>query len=97
MEVSRKLSIADKQVGIETQEADNSLEGGQLIDTLVTLTGLPEPVAHDELDQILALTGRDGVRADLTLDELRQALLIYLESFQPEGQSTEPWVEDFDA
>jgi hypothetical protein len=72
----------------------HALEGSQLIDTLVTLTGLPEPVAHNELDEILALTGRDvDARTDLTLDELREALLVYLETFKPADLAA----EEFDA
>jgi hypothetical protein len=66
------------------------LGGSQLIDTLVTLTGLPEPFAHQELDQILSLSGHEASdRADLTLDDLRQALITYLEALRPEDDFDE--------
>jgi hypothetical protein len=87
MEESEAMSTSANSV-------THSLEGSQLIDTLVNLTGLPEPVAHNELDEILALTGRDGgARTDLTLDELREALLVYLETFKPVDLAA----EEFDA
>lgn len=79
MDVSKLESKEPVVPALEAVE----LEGSQLIDTLVTLTGLPENVAHDELDQILANVGNGGSRDELTLNELRQALLLYLETFQP--------------
>ncbi|MDR3606555.1 MAG: hypothetical protein P4M08_04140 [Oligoflexia bacterium] len=89
MDVSKKNPVvsavpAFEEVAKEALPQEVTLQGSQLIDTLVTLTGLPEAVAHDELDQILAQVGNQaGSRNDLTLNELRQALLLYLETFQP--------------
>ena len=64
---------------------EENLEGENLIQTLVTLTGLPEGMAHDELDQILSMSGHQEKRSDLTLEELRAALLTYLEALDLEA------------
>jgi hypothetical protein len=52
--------------------------GEELISELVTATGLPEPLIHDELQDILDLGGHSA--KDLTLDQLRSAMIAYLES-----------------
>lgn len=56
--------------------------GQELIDTVVSLTELPDPLVREELDQILQLSGKNS--GEVTLDELRKAMLIYLESLQSE-------------
>lgn len=62
----------------------NQMDGEKLIETLVSLTGLPEGLAHQELDQILDMSGHSSEsRTTLTMDELRAALLTYLEALQP--------------
>jgi hypothetical protein len=64
--------------------SSNRLDGEKLIETLVSLTGLPEGLAHQELNQILDMSGHSSEsRTTLTLDELRAALLTYLEALQP--------------
>lgn len=95
MEVSnsrKKLSVAEPVLNASSPESSESeLGGSQLIDTLVTLTGLPEPLAHDELDEILTLSGHHASdRADLTLDDLRQALITYLEALRPDEDADSP-------
>lgn len=60
------------------------LEGENLIQTLVALTGLPEGMANAEMNQILELSGHEPEkRSDITLDELRAALIAYLEALEP--------------
>ena len=60
------------------------LAGEDLIQTLVSLTGLPEGMANEEMDQILQLSGHQPEkRSDITLDELRAALITYLEALEP--------------
>ena len=61
-------------------EVSNQSEPGgkELIETVVSLTDLPEPEVREELDQILEMSGRSS--GELTLDELRKAMLIYLEA-----------------
>lgn len=56
------------------------LGGQELIQQLVDLTGLPADLVHRELDQILELSGQKS--GNLTLDELRGAMLAYLEALQ---------------
>lgn len=56
--------------------------GTELLQTVVTLTGLPEPLISQELNQILALTGSES--SELTLDQLRHAMVAYLEALQPD-------------
>ena len=69
----------------KNEKTNNEDLGGQeLIETLVSLSGLPEPLAHEELDEILKMSGHTpGTKTDLTLDQLRAALLVYLEALQP--------------
>lgn len=55
-------------------------EGHELLETVILLTGLPQELAKQELSRILEKTGRDF--STLTLDDLRQAMAEYLESFQ---------------
>lgn len=52
--------------------------GQQLIDTIVSLTGLPENLIQNELNEILAHTRQEA--SELTLDQLRASLLEYLEA-----------------
>jgi hypothetical protein len=54
--------------------------GQELIQQLVSATGLPEDLVHRELDEICALSGQDP--GELTLDQLRQAMLTYLEKLE---------------
>jgi hypothetical protein len=69
---------------MEVSEQQNP-NGAELIETVVSLTGLPEAdqtQMHDELDRILASAG--CAKENLTLEELRTALLGYLETLQEE-------------
>jgi hypothetical protein len=54
--------------------------GQELIETVVTLTGLPESWVRTELDQILEQSGQSS--NDVTLGQLREALVAYLEAMQ---------------
>ncbi|HLE01078.1 MAG TPA: hypothetical protein VJB59_12495 [Bdellovibrionota bacterium] len=59
--------------------SDSEQLGGQkLLETVASLTGLPEQIAYAELTQILHLAGQNS--GDLTLDGLRAAMLAYLET-----------------
>lgn len=58
----------------------NEPGGQELIQTVVTLSGLPESLVRLELDQILENSGQSS--QNLTLDQLRQALAAHLESLQ---------------
>ena len=61
--------------------------GQQLIDSVVQLTELPEPLIQHELTQILTQSGHQS--GSLTLDELRAALLIYLDQAMQEELSAD--------
>ena len=63
------------------------LNGSSLIQTLVSLTELPEPLAHREVDEMLSLSGHSS--ESLTLEELRASMLRYLESMQATFESAE--------
>ena len=62
--------------------------GIELFEAVVEESGLPSELATQELSEIL---GASGVSAEsLTLDELRAAMLTYLEAFAPpEGETDE--------
>lgn len=64
---------------VSENESKKAMEPGgpELIETVVSLTGLPEPLMHLELERILGGAGHN--KQDVTLDQLRQALAIYLE------------------
>jgi hypothetical protein len=55
-------------------------EGPELLNTVVSLTGLPGDLVETELLKVLEQTGCSG--ETVTLDELRNALLVYLETFK---------------
>lgn len=65
-------------VGEESNLSD--LGGQSLIRTIVSLTELPEPLMHQEMDQIIKASGHQS--ESLTLEQLRVAMLSYLESIQ---------------
>lgn len=54
--------------------------GQELIETVITMTGLPEPLIRTELDQIIENAGQNA--GELTLEQLREAMVAYLESLQ---------------
>jgi hypothetical protein len=58
--------------------------GQELLDSVANLTGLPEPLVQQELQQILEGAGQNA--GSVTLDELRQAMLLYLESLAELGE-----------
>lgn len=77
------MDVSKNKVKGKLSNLESNLGGVRLIETVVTLTGLPESLAHQELDQILELSGhKPGSRTNLTLDELRGALIKYLETLQ---------------
>jgi hypothetical protein len=69
----------------EVQAAD--LGGATLIQTVVSLTELPEPLVHQEIDEILQASGHRS--ESLTLEQLRSAMVSYLEALQAEFVASE--------
>lgn len=64
--------------------SENDLEpcGQKLIQQVVALTGLPEARTRHELDDLLHRYGQNP--KNLTLDQLREVLIAYLEATQAE-------------
>ena len=62
---------------MEVSKKDEESGGQELVQTLVSLTGLPEPWVSQELLQILETTGQNA--QEITLEKLREAMLVYLE------------------
>jgi hypothetical protein len=77
---STQLRVATETVSPLKPESGIDLGGEKLLNTVASLTGLPAPLVHEELGQILELSGQDS--ANLTLEELRSAMLAYLEKIQ---------------
>jgi hypothetical protein len=56
---------------------NKKLEGQDLVNSVVSLTGLPEEEMYKELEQILESSGHQS--SELTMDSLRAAMIAYLE------------------
>lgn len=77
---------------MEVSESQTDPDGHELIETVASLTGLPEPWVLKELDHILEQSGQNP--GELTLDQLRESLVLYLESIQADLFSGEPPIAD---
>ena len=62
-------------------------QGPELLKQVVSLTRLPEQLIGNELESLLEAQGHSS--ENLTLDQLRDALLIYLESLKAEIDASE--------
>ncbi|MEK6705875.1 MAG: hypothetical protein AABZ06_08810 [Bdellovibrionota bacterium] len=71
----------------DSTENETEAGGQELVDKLVSLTGLPKTLVYKELDSILANTGQEV--NDLTLETLRSAMLLYLESIHSDFVASE--------
>ena len=78
---STHLKLIKAQASVETETET----GPELLKTVVSLTGLPENDVAQELSKILEQNG--SASESLTLDELRDALLAYLETLHSEISS----------
>ena len=74
-------------VGGEMEVSGKKMEssGQELVETLVSLTGIPEPLMSQEIIQIFEKTGQNP--QDITLERLRDAMLVYLEAMQSDLMS----------
>jgi hypothetical protein len=60
-----------------------TVPGGQeLIDTVITLTGMPSELMEAEIGRILKTSGQGP--EELTLEGLRSAMLAFMETLTPE-------------
>ncbi len=71
------MDVSDLQKTPEAADPQKP-DGRELIAQVVTATGLPENLAHQELSDILRLSGKDS--EELTLEHLREAMLHYLQA-----------------
>jgi hypothetical protein len=67
---------------MEVSNNDIGLQDQDLVQTVVSLTGLPDHLIRGELDQILEQSGQNP--RNLTLTQLREAMVAYLEAIQAE-------------
>jgi hypothetical protein len=74
------MDVSDREEALLKSQEEPG--GEELIQQVVSLTGLPGAMVHKELNQILELSGQDSQA--LTLEQLRAAMLAYLESLQAE-------------
>jgi hypothetical protein len=87
MDVSNfpKNAAVHEELGEELSE--HHQQGAPLLETLVSLTGMPEELMHQELGDILHQAGSDA--STVTLDQLRHAMILYLEQLEREAQMAE--------
>ncbi len=65
---------------VSKKPVEHSPSGEELIQQLVSASGLPESAVHQELGEICALAGQNP--DDLTLEQLREAMLTYLQALE---------------
>ena len=82
---SEKLRVVSSSEPEEEHPVEENQCGDALLQTVVGLTGLPETLVRRELEKFLATRGTGS--KSLTLDELRQVMLAYLESVQDDLQA----------
>ena len=63
--------------GMDVSSYESKPDGQELIQMVVSLTELPEQMIQQELEQILEIPGRNS--EDVTIEQLREAMLAYLE------------------
>lgn len=75
------MDVSNREPKLAKTESEEPA-GQQLLDTLVSLTGLPENLVHNELSEILKPS--EASAEEITLDQLRKAMVAYLETFKPQ-------------
>lgn len=85
MEFSKK---SEKTAQSLDENSIDSLKGYGLLEQVVALTELPDSLIRGEVQELLTVQGVES--SDMTLTDLREALLLYLESvdqsLREEGQ-----------
>ena len=97
MDVSREDNLSANEAGAN--------KGNNLVRSIVALTGLPDSSIRSELSEILSMGKQpDSGQPDLSsmsLDDLRSAMLVYLESIHADmmasGEAGEPQSEVTDS
>ncbi|MBN21704.1 MAG: hypothetical protein CL678_10495 [Bdellovibrionaceae bacterium] len=67
---------------MDSSQNRDRLIGGDLVETVANLSGLPEEEAMDELRDMIDHSGHNP--KDLTLEQLREVMLQYLDQVQDE-------------
>jgi hypothetical protein len=67
---------------MDVSSYESEPSGQELIQTVVSLTELPELMIQHELEQILEIPKRNS--EDVTIEQLREAMLAYLEQVDKE-------------
>lgn len=65
---------------MEVSKLENQPGGAELLEQVVMMTGLPKELIMTEMNQILARSGVSPQK--MTVDDLRNAMVHYLESLQ---------------
>ncbi|MBU6375535.1 MAG: hypothetical protein KGQ59_06030 [Bdellovibrionales bacterium] len=85
MDVSQKTEIAENESG--------PVHGDTLVRSIVAITGLPDSSVRSELVEMLSMKDQpSNVTPDLSamsLDDLRSAMLVYLESINADMMARE--------
>jgi hypothetical protein len=76
------MDVSKKQLEPSPTSSDGTSgpSGEELIQQLVSASGLPEAAVHQELADICALAGQNP--DELTLEQLREAMLTYLQALE---------------
>lgn len=77
-----EMEFSRKTIMVNDAEEPDVREGAELLDAVATLTDLPPAWIHGEMQQLLEATGKTS--STVTLTDLREMLLIYLESVDKE-------------
>jgi hypothetical protein len=94
-EVSALSAGSAEGAGIPGSEAVAGLpgpSGDELIRSISAITGLAEHSVKSEVTEMLALSGQpahEGNLSSLSLDQLRAAMLVYLETINADMESSE--------
>ena len=87
MDVSKQKHLNMPVADSTPIKSDADPSGQELIQQLVSASGLPEAAVHQELEEICGVAGQDT--GELTLDQLRAAMLTYLEKLEMEANAAE--------
>lgn len=74
---------------LEKQQADQEKWGPSLVEHLVDLTGLPKAIIKREFQKILEEAGHQPGQ-DVSLDQLRKAMMVYLNRVYSQIQDNAP-------
>ena len=78
MDVSDQDRNNPLEQSVQSEPSEQGPRGEELIGTVVSLTGLPGALVQEEMAQILEHSGQSS--GTVTLESLREAMLIYLQS-----------------